>query len=59
MRWFIPSFSGDFRLDPIDGQPDRSVLTILKPTLGEAEILQKFFAYARKKAWTDFDMPPA
>lgn len=50
MIWFIPTFSGDFRLSP-DG--DRCKLTIDKPTVGERAMLDAFLAHARAQAWVD------
>jgi hypothetical protein len=59
MRWYMPSFSGDFRLEPLEGNADHSVLIIHKPTMGEVEQLRRFFDKARKKSWTSFSMPKA
>lgn len=57
MRWYMPSFSGDFRLEPLEGNADHSVLIIHKPTLAEVGHLRRFFERARKKSWTSFAMP--
>jgi len=48
MRWFFPSFSGDFRLEA-DGSGSK--LIIDSPTLAERQMLEKFFKAALKKDW--------
>lgn len=57
MRWYLPSHSGDFRLEPLADSPKRCALTIMQPTLGEVAHLRAFFQKARKKGWTDFALP--
>lgn len=54
MRWFFPSFSGDFRLVP-DGEGSKLVAERITP--GERAILAKFFEQARKKKWVPNDLP--
>jgi hypothetical protein len=56
MRWYIPSFGGDFRLEPSE-DAGKCMLVIQRPTLGEIGILKKFLAKARKNAWTSDDLP--
>ena len=53
-RWFIPSWSGDYRLeaDPMNGET-ASRLTVVDPTPAEVEQLRKFLAKCRKKGWID------
>jgi hypothetical protein len=53
MRWYMPSFSGDFRLEPALKNADHSELTLHRPTLGEIEQVRAFLKRARKKGWTD------
>lgn len=48
MIWFIPTFSGDFRLEPAD---DGCKLTVVKPTTQEKDILDAFLAHARRAGW--------
>lgn len=48
MIWFIPTFSGDFRLEP-DG--DRCTLTVVRPTVTERKLLDAFMAHARDVHW--------
>lgn len=35
MKWYIPSWNGDLRLEPHAERPERTVLTIVKPTPSE------------------------
>jgi len=51
--WFIPSWSGDFRLDPVENDPTLSALLITKPTPREVQLLDGFLATARKRKWLD------
>jgi hypothetical protein len=48
-RWFIPSWSGDFRLEAADD--DKCLLTVEDPIPAEVEQLGKFLVKARKKKW--------
>lgn len=54
MRWYVPSWNGDFRLEGLDDE--RSVLTITQPTPYEIKLLRAFLKKARKKKWTDEDI---
>ncbi len=49
MRWFFPSWSGDYRIEA-DGAA-KSTLTIEDPTPAEIERLGKFLKKARSKDW--------
>lgn len=40
MKWFIPSWNGDLRLVPDEGDKDKTVLIIEKPTPDEKRILK-------------------
>lgn len=63
MKWFFPSYSGDFRLVPLDpkghyrNEPDNlddaCLLRILDPTAGESELLNRFLAKVSEQGWTD------
>lgn len=48
MKWFIPSWNGDFRLEP-DGE--RTKLVLHHPTAEETALVNKFLAAAAKKKW--------
>lgn len=52
MKWFIPSWNGDLRLEPTKDSK-RSVLTIVRPTLREKEVLGEIFKVAKAKSWVD------
>lgn len=63
MKWFFPSWSGDFRLEKIDPKAtyrdapsvdvDTScVLRIIEPTPGEVTLLERFLVVATKEGWT-------
>lgn len=47
-RWFIPSRSGDYRLE---AEGETSVLTVVDPTLQEVEHIQAFLGKARRRGW--------
>ncbi len=51
MRWYFPSWAGDFRLLPDDDETAR--LEVEKPTPSEVEALNKFLVFAGKKGWVD------
>jgi hypothetical protein len=59
MRWYFPSYTGDFRLVEVDNssyreQADKTscVLEIVDPTPHELPVLDAFLAEARKNGWT-------
>ena len=41
MKWFIPTWNGDLRLLSDPDHPDRTVMTIEKPTVGEQQIVNQ------------------
>jgi len=49
--WYIPSWSGDFRLVAGD-DPKTSKLLVMQPTPHELQLLARFMTDARKKKWT-------
>jgi hypothetical protein len=49
--WFFPSWNGDFRLTPGDGD-GTSKLLVMAPTPYEMQLLASFMTVARKKKWT-------
>lgn len=49
MRWFVPAFAGDFRLEAAG---ETSQLIVEKPTQAEREMLAQFLKKARAKDWT-------
>lgn len=50
MRWYIPSWNGDYRLDP-NGE-NACVLVVTDPTPAEKEVIVRFLSYARERKWT-------
>jgi hypothetical protein len=46
MKWFIPSWEGDFRLEPIDDKTTK--LVIQDPTVAESELLHCFLKSCRR-----------
>lgn len=63
MKWFFPSWSGDFRLEKIDpkatyrdappGDLEKScVLRVIDPTAAEVTLLERFLVVATKGGWT-------
>jgi len=50
-RWYVPSFSGDFRLAADESGVGRSTLTVWDPTPAELAALGRFLSEARKKKW--------
>lgn len=48
MRWFLPSWAGDFRFEP---EGSGSKLVIAKPTLAEQGALRAWAKIAEKKGW--------
>jgi hypothetical protein len=54
MRWYVPSWNGDFRLESLDDK--RSALTIMQPTAYEVKLLRSFLKKARARNWTTEDI---
>lgn len=50
-RFFIPSWSGDFRLEVAPDKPDHSLLTVENPTASDIKKLKPFLAHAREAGW--------
>lgn len=48
--WFIPCFSGDFRLEP---EGETSVLTVENPTALDRQRLDPFLVAAKARGWLD------
>lgn len=40
MRWFFPSWNGDFRAEVDKTDPNKSKLTLIEPTAREQEVLK-------------------
>lgn len=53
MIWYIPTWSGDFRLSPDGVEPKHSVLSISTPTAGERKKLDAFLAAACARDWVE------
>jgi hypothetical protein len=51
MIWYHPSWCGDFRLVPENGDEDKSRLIVTDPTPAEIQKLGAFLVKARKKGW--------
>jgi hypothetical protein len=56
LRWFVPSWNGDYRLDP-EGE-EKCALSVVKPTEHEKTILAAFLKKARSKKWTGAEEIP-
>lgn len=57
MIWYIPTWSGDYRLTKHPERDDECLLTIEKPTENEKDILLRFFDSMRDRGWTTGTMP--
>jgi len=55
MRWFIPSWNGDFRVEDDPNHTDASLLRILDPTPGELGALVVLGKYFKRRGWSDSD----
>ena len=51
MRWFFPSWNGDFRLERITDST--TMLSIVQPTAAELQVITHIEALAKKKGWCD------
>lgn len=52
MRWFIPSWNGDLRLDPDPDSPKtKTLLSVVKPTEHEKEVLRALGASFVERGW--------
>lgn len=51
--WAIPSWSGDFRIEPDPDDAGRSILSVTKPTVAETEALKRFEKKAVAAGWTE------
>ena len=51
MKWFIPSWNGDLRLEPVDD--DKTRLAIVEPTAAEREMLVKMGEAFEKEGWVE------
>jgi hypothetical protein len=52
MKWFIPSWNGDLRLEPAK-DPKTCVLTVVRPTAHEKTVLEEICKVAREKSWVE------
>lgn len=53
MKFFLPSWNGDFRLEPHAIDVNASVLTMVNPTPQELVVVGAFLTEAKKKKWWD------
>ncbi|MFH1609418.1 MAG: hypothetical protein ABID40_02155 [Candidatus Bipolaricaulota bacterium] len=51
MKWYIPSWNGDFRLEGKPGDPKTTLLTVTDPTAAETVALEAFGAVADERKW--------
>lgn len=51
MKWYFPSWTGDFRLRPNSKHPDETDLLISDPTLDEARLLNELGKTLVEKEW--------
>jgi hypothetical protein len=51
MRWFIPSWNGDLRLEPDPKDPGRTRLSIVKPTADEVRTVNEMGRVFAEKGW--------
>lgn len=69
MRWYLPSWNGDFRLVPVEESPNyrelptkvrenACVLKIVDPTPAEIEVIKQYLTLAKTKSWVDSDELP-
>ena len=55
--WYLPSYHGDLRLEPMDNDLSRTRLTIVRPTPHEQQMLQAMEVIFRRKGWWDSPEP--
>ena len=53
MKWYIPSWNGDLRLEPDPDNDQRTLLTIHKPTADEERILALIGVEMLKQKWAE------
>jgi hypothetical protein len=51
MKWYIPSWNGDLRLEPAPGKPEHTVLTLEKPTADEMRVANEIAGECIKQGW--------
>jgi hypothetical protein len=54
MRWFIPTWNGDLRLLPCEGDPEKTTLLIEDPTPDEERVVNLIGAEAAKRGWIEW-----
>jgi|GEM_PF-1411156 len=53
MKWFIPSWNGDLRLEPSADDPQKTELSIVKPTEAEKKVLAALTVAFNNRKWLD------
>lgn len=53
MKWFIPSWNGDFRLEPSTDDKDKTSVRVFKPTVAESRIIGDLGAKAVEEGWLE------
>jgi hypothetical protein len=51
MRWYFPSWNGDVRIEPVDGDPEQCFIVVIEPTPAELRALAKLKEAFGKKTW--------
>lgn len=51
MKWYIPSWNGDIRVEADPDDPARTLLTVIDPTPHERNLLDTFVGLFREKGW--------
>jgi len=53
MKWFTPSWNGDLRLEPSSKDPQKTELSIVKPTEAEKKVLTALSVAFNSRKWLD------
>ncbi len=53
MKWFVPSWNGDLRLEPHSSDPKKTELSIVKPTEAEKKVLAALTVAFNSRKWLD------
>lgn len=53
MKWYVPSWNGDMRLEPHPGDKSKTILRIEMPTPDEERVLNEIAGKAMRRKWLD------
>jgi len=53
MKWFVPSWNGDLRIEPHSSDPKKTELSIVKPTEAEKKVLAALTVAFNNRKWLD------